>query len=1114
MNAALDKLCEELFALLDAGEKVMVFADERLTLVAERELCKRRGGFFDLLVYSFKKYLILHYDMQSLVVTKQGSAMIIKRVMEKHAGELKSFKKLSSPETASTIFDEISVFHASGISPDDMPDVVDDEGSLLSNKMHDLKLIYGDYENFLASKNWMDVNGYRARAENALQAESLEEGHVIFFGFTDFSHTSSLSVVACMQKAKSVTGIFVGGKEEIYVNEAYSDFMGCAEKVYRKDEISDVMTKSRLCPEAETLRCGLFNPESLRRPPLKTDKVEIFEAEDLEEELEYVAANIKKIIIESARKDPKYREMWPDGEIRYREISVMMPYLENHKLIISRVFSRYNIPYYTDGSLNLSSSSICEFVLSCLRCAAGGYYPGDVDGVVSSPLFNDEKGSITRTDKDIYRNYLMHLKNFRGGAKKQPDENECEKEGYLYESVKKVHDLLIKIISPIKPKGTGESFQEDLTAILQTVGAENTLHTQAEACRQTFPETSQLLDKAYDKCIEVLKEASDITAEDVLSISDYEKIISTGFFANKISVIPPRQDAVFFGDISTTVNAGTKVLFALNLTDGVPVVKNDTGILTESEITRLKDLKDKKINVTPTISQINARAREVTALNLCSFSQKLYLCYPELTDGEPCEPGEIIEYAKALFADISGEKLTPLNMNQAEETPLYPYFCSEKIPALKKYAKFAQYDDKSQDKAAVEARHDQAREIEDVLRSKGVNVNECVNMQDKPLLDISCGDELFMPDGNISPTALEAWFGCPYKGFMERGLSVSERKQGGKVALDCGNFIHAVLEYALNTDAGPVLDKDTVEQRAKEKCDYLADDPGYKAVFSQKSGEYTLKMLKQEAVAICSAAWKQIENSHFKVYKTEMYCSTRLSNGKTISGWTDRADVTADGENVRIIDYKTGSFSTAGRDYYMGYKLQPELYLNAISEQEHKTALGAFYMPAKIEYETENDKKGMKLQGFMNSSDDSKAAMDKCMEDNPATWDSDLFYIRNDVRIKIQSENFLPFLDYGKEVAKKGTDEMAQGYIAPSPKGGECEYCQLYGCCNRSKTKDAPERTLGTINPNDIGAFMKKYEADHKNDDVIKRQANTDGFNAGSGIYVDMPEGGEDGKRR
>ena len=160
----------------------------------------------------------------------------------------------------------------------------------MSQAMHD-KL-----DKFFAEKTIVDVdrNTYLKLLPSAIENSNKIKGNsVIFLGFQAFTSTTAECVRAVMGTARDVCGIFIGGSEDIYTNEAVSSFCGVAN---RFGGAKTQAIASSLCADAEHLRQNIFNPERYNLAGAKrTEAVHIFEAADEGEELEFIAASIKSI---------------------------------------------------------------------------------------------------------------------------------------------------------------------------------------------------------------------------------------------------------------------------------------------------------------------------------------------------------------------------------------------------------------------------------------------------------------------------------------------------------------------------------------------------------------------------------------------------------------------------------------------------------------------------------------------------------------------------------------------------------------------------------------------------------------------------------------------------
>lgn len=1004
LKSALDKLKTLIAENELNGRTTVIFCEDRLTLAAERAVCAAVGGTFSTFVYTFARFLSAENVKGDNVLSSQGSAMAIRKIIEENRDKLALFSRLNSANAAQDIYDTIALLYSSRVEPDDLA-AIKSSNPLLENKVRDLEFLYRAYRDYLAANGCMDRNRYLSQLPAVIEnSQKIRGGDVIFLGFQAFTCSVTECARACMDVAKNVYGLFIGGKADIYTNEAEEaferaarDFGGC----------NSVAIKSALNPEAERLRLNLFDPDCFHgAEKLDTSSVSLFEACDEEEECEYIAANIVRHVY--------------DGGVRYRSISVMLPDVESYRGVLERVFAEYDIPYYLDKRYSLSEHSICRFITGWLSCAADGCTLESVTEVVSSPVFN-----VIRKDKDVFFNYMLRLAAYRGGVRRQPDENILKDFKFDISSVQRVREKFLEGVKLFPVKAKGEVYCAALRNVLAAFSVKETLEKQAEDFAQDFPSLAAFSARAYDCAQSVIDEAEKLTFGIETTAREFSKILKSGFAAMRISLIPPKQDAVFVGDLDETVNTGSEVIFAAGLTGDVPAASADTAILTDRELTALEQL---NVVISPKISRVNRRLRETAGLNLCAFNQKLYLSYPVKRGGEECGASEIIAYVKALFASPSGAELAPVTLAKLDKSEsALAYYCSHPLPAVRQLLK---PNARTGVKSAVYA----------VLKDNGY----------APLADgalavkssensISCGRQLY---GNVlSPTALESYFACPYKSFMLRGLKLSEREEGVMRPLDTGNFIHAVLQQLAHVVNGIQSDEE-LSAKARSIAENLLSTPKYASLKANKRGEYIAQSLVDEAVEVSKGMYEQLKNSLFCVSDEEKTCEIILDNGVKLFGRIDRVD--GYGDMVRIVDYKTGNIDNSAAAYYMGLKLQLPIYLLASSKG--KRAVGAYYFPAKVEYEDKHD--GVfRLKGFMDGSEEVVKAMDTGVAQKEKSAYVDAYLNGRTVDSVLNREEFENFLLYSTLVARKGAAELIGGNVAPSPAEGQCDFCPVAGSC-------------------------------------------------------------------
>ncbi len=1038
LGEALEELKKYVARNEEAGRRTVVFCEDRLTLVAERAVCAAAGGTFSCAVYTFARFLAQEGGVKGKLLSSRGSAIVIRGIIERCREKLRLFRRLSAAAAAEQVYATVSLLYSSGVSAERILKAKAE--GLLSDKLHDIAVIYAEYVAFLKESGMTDRNEYLRLLPDVIKDSGRIRGaDVAFLGFQAFTGTVGECVKACMRAADNTCGILVGGAPEIYVNEAPAQFEGFTRGL---GGCRTVTLPSRLCAEAERIRQGLFEPSAFRGEPLPSANVHVYEAADENDELEFIAASIKRCVAD-------------DGE-RYFRISVMLADAEGMRPALSRVFSQYGIPYYVDERRALSEHGLSGFLCGFLDCAAGGCLPEETDGVLADPLFGMDK-----KDRDICRNYLARCACFRGGIRREPRADICEKLGFDVQKVNAVRGRFLSALA-LLPKGgaPSEEWAEGVKKIAEFFGCEGRLEELKNEYANEYPACAEFHGRAYAGVTAVLGETAELGMGALYTAREYKKLLQSGLAAAKISLIPPKCDAVFVGDISATANAGSDVVFAAGLTDAVPGAGADTALLTDRDMTALGEA---GIDVSPKMAQVNARLRETVALNLCAFKKRLYVSYPLLCGGEEKVRGEIADYILALFSGSSGRPLVPVTGRALRASGrALPYYCSEPVPALGILAGGGLSPGVRSALYKVLKEGGFAAEAEAVLKEKPAK---------RPIKE---GKKLFAGGGNVSPTLLETYFSCPYLNYARQGLKLSERQEGALRPLDTGNFVHEVLRLF----AAAKLPESEAEARAFAAG--LARETLARAEFSSLAqgagGEVTKKRLEKEAEEVCAGAYRQLAASNFRVRDVEKWYSVPLADGVKAGGRVDRVDEC--GDLVRVIDYKTGAAEADPDDYYAGVKLQLPFYLLAASRG--KRPAGAYYFPANIDFK-EDDSGDFTLQGFMDSDDAVVRNSDTAVQPKERSRYVNAYLGGRQLSCNLKAEDFADFISYSALIARSGAEEMFAGNITPSPYGETCKYCRMGGMCGFAEGADAEARTVKRVTCADIARAARREKEGEQN---------------------------------
>lgn len=1002
LSQCMDVMAEYAAAYETQGKKNFIFCEDRLTLLAERALLKRTGGTFFSSVTTFARFL----RAGGRSISKQGSVMAIGEVMTNLQREhvLQCFTSVSGiGNNAKTIYETLAQFAASELTP---PLVKESaaalEEDLLKRKITDLGSIYEAYEEFLRKRGYVDESRYLALLPDQIRKnEEIRGNNVFFLCFPSFTAQAKQVIRAALERAENVIGIFVCGEEELYTQRANRAFAAVCEEYGRVIE-RDLGVP--LQGESEVLRQGLFDPEK-GKTTMPTDRIRIFEGTDKSAEAEYVAVQIR-------------RAMGQNGQMRYRDIAVLTPNISAYALPLKKAFSEYGIPYFIDEKKSLKRHPLGAFILACLKTVCQRYSPSAVQDLTQNVFFGES---------DEYRNYLWKFANYRGGAKRPIKTGKAVEEVFSIAVLESGRERVLKATEGIRMKAKGKEYCQAIRKILTDFDVQE----QLERLKQGIQDLSQkgFLEQIHRALLSMLDEAEALTGERELTVEEFTVIIEDGLAATELSLIPLKTDAVFVGDVTDSRIESARVLFALGMLEDVPRCGSDTSIVSDKEIERLEQI---KMQIEPKVAEVNARNRESLALNLCAFTDELHLTYPLASDGSEPAVSEVFRYIDRLFCEEADGRRKAIARKQTIPDTEFCYRCGALSPAIRqllieKHEYESKKTDSTEKYSSLFAALDKlsVTEKDDYLAERAGQV--CVEY----------GKDLFFKDGKISPTAVESYFSCPFKHFAERGLRLKEREETAVLAMDSGNFIHTLLDKVTRK----MSELDTEEDArayALAAGEALLQDSVYTMQQDTGSGVYYAEKLLHEGAEVAVAVFRQFRYSDYALDSTEKFVAT-----DEFYGTIDRVD--GSDSYVRIIDYKTGRIDDSAAAYYTGRKVQMQLYMSAL--KDGRIPAGVFYFPAVAEYSDSTEGK-YRMKGFLNGDRAALLCGDKNLTEERKSEFFEASLKKTPQAKKIMDEEiFRDFLDYSVYVARQGAAELKEGYIAPSPYKGTCEYCKYGGMC-------------------------------------------------------------------
>lgn len=1031
------------------GNKTVIFCEDRLTLEAESALVRARGAVFDASVTTFARFLGGAKGKKTL--SKQGSVMVVGSVAAEHAAELTCFGK-NPAGCAARLYETIAQLRAACVTPEMLEAARAGADPFLAQKLGDIALVYRGYLDFLA-RGYLDESGVLALLPEAIAAGGLDGADVVFAGFSSFTRQAAEGIAAALRCARSVTGVFLGGEEDLYTNEGADAF----EKYCRAAgaECSRTALPSALCPAAEQLRKCLFDPAY--PVPMPSDSVYVYEAADTDEELCHIAAMIRREVFAGRR---------------FSDIALFLPDVKGYAVRLEQIFSEYAVPYYADVKKSVAAHPLARFALLWLSLLAEGFEPADADAFLANPFFGGD-----RVSRERLRNYLLRYANYRGGVRR-PVREEAE-EPLVCESLRA---RFLSAFEGASASMTGAGFCRGLRRLFDLFESGRVQEEIAASLEEAgMRAESSYFSRGLETVLRVLDEAETLLGGTKMRAEEFASLFSESLSAAEISLIPQYLDAVFVGDLAESKKCAVPVVFAAGLTSDVPAGGADTALISDRDIDRLRAL---QVEISPKIREVNARVRENVGLALCGFTERLYLSYPLSRGKEECKPSALIDTVRACFRTPAGAPLSVLDRARVEGL--------ERTDAAA-YLRYLAFET-CERQPAVRALLVRADAYRRGAKDFGAMAGVLAALDERgdapvPLLYAPARPPAFVPaaaqvllggKNTLSPTLVEGYYNCPYRNFAERGLLLREREETSVRAVDTGDFMHELLRLLAGAlDSLP--DEEACAAFVGEQARKLLEVAPYSYLKDTLRGTYSADVLARDASLICRGVFRQIRDSDFSVAYAEQtfgYPSSPIGGVRLrgegrdlfLAGKIDRVDVA--GEYARVVDYKTGHFDVSAAAYYTGRKLQLPLYLYAAAQG--RRAAGAYYFPAKVEFH-KADEQPFRMQGFTVRDEAVVRMNDKTVADGEKSRYIDA-YCGGRFAKGLAGEDFSAFLEYAVLSAQACARETAQGCIAPAPYEGACTYCPYGGVCGYDAS--AGTRSADGVTPEEIVRIVRREKGE------------------------------------
>ncbi|MBU3142634.1 PD-(D/E)XK nuclease family protein [Clostridium sp. CF012] len=396
----------------ECEKPLVLLVPEQFSFQAEKNLIKVVGstGIKNVQVLSFNR---LAYKVFSEVgginlkaIDASGKAMLIHSIMQKKQEGFKVFSAASRQKGfVDNVASAITEFKKYGISVEDLNMVKEKLGEtpLLIDKITDLSLIYGEFDNIL-NQNYADPDDDLTRLYSALDECNIFDGSEFWLDeFTGFTPQQFGIIEKLFKKAKRVnitlplkSSEHSKGMEE---SDAFYSIKSTEDKLLKIAEETGTSIEKAI--ELQTNKNHKFKDNAqlsfleknyfafpYTPSTEKCENIKVFKGLNAYSEIEHVAKDILRIC--------------RDENIRFNKIAVVTRDLPAYEKLIKAIFTEYNIPLFIDKKKDITSNPLIVLITSTVEIFTKNFSYESVFRYLKTGLLDIEIECI-----DILENFVL-----------------------------------------------------------------------------------------------------------------------------------------------------------------------------------------------------------------------------------------------------------------------------------------------------------------------------------------------------------------------------------------------------------------------------------------------------------------------------------------------------------------------------------------------------------------------------------------------------------------------------------------------------------------------------------------------------------------------------------
>lgn len=969
------RCCEEIkdYVLSGKDRKAFFLVPDQATYTAEYRLAESfpGGGFTDVTVCGFSRlayrvFRELHSPVAD-ALSPLGQQIIIRRLLSEHREELQAVQRAAAyphfSEELTAFFHQLDTFC---MEEEDLQRAAEQEGNTpLGRKLSDLSLLYRAYHAYLKEHFRYEGSLFDLLAREIPKSAMIREAKIWIDGFNGMVPQKVRIVSALIRTARDVTiTLPMDAPEEAAANPNFARPLHLYRQILKEEGHADsavlrepLRFRSRRLKETAL---HFFNrrpaPFSLGKSPLvKPDAgLHILEAPNRSSEADEIARTVLSLV--------------RDRGFRYRDILILLRNPDDYGDLFERSFALYRIPGFIDRKKPMNNHPLVVFLHRLLRFLTAesrrkgsGWRRELLFGLLKTHM----TGGLTPDETDLLENYVLtyrirpsqwhsvwefrKIRDLDEAAPPPPSEKERSFLARINACREQVTSLLDGLTAEWLRAGTAEEKCALLYRFLLSQSVPDKLYRLDEKEGEKTNLRPHL--QVWRKVLSLLDEIVHVAGKDSPSGEEFLALFEDGLSSLTYSTIPPSLDHVTVTALDRGYSMEARAVFIPGAAEGdFPKRLEESGFFTEAEKEAL--YAQSSFLFSSTLMQQIHEEEFAVYLAFTRARDVLYISRPELReDGRETEMSFPVSRLIALGypSEVRKVYLPSPERNDAtffchpeEALAFLPGVLRENLPGKDSYwtglASWAMKNPR----------------FRPLLLSRLQSFTYSNRAETLPR---ELASALFKRNGRFtgSVTRLENYRSCPYRYFLQYGLSVEERKNGELEAMDFGNYLHAGLHRfgaALQQSRKQWRDAtdEDIEALSREIAKNLSDRMKYGILRSDGASRYTERELNKtfRKTLTTLREWSRRSAFDTKALEKEFYIHLRTEDRDSITlhGKIDRLDL--QGNRTVIADYKTGRTEASLREIVSGMKLQLLTYFLAAEEEAEKT--GRALLPAALMY--------------------------------------------------------------------------------------------------------------------------------------------------------------------